>query len=90
MKLGLSDHDLNFTIRKQKIFRPSPKSIEYRSMRGFERDYYIADLSTIPWYSVNIYDEIDDIYEHWHHLFIKAVDQHLPFKRKCIRGDQLP
>ena len=90
MKLGLKDHDLIYTIWKQKIARTLPKFIEYRSMQGFEKDCYLADLSKIPWDSANIYDDIDDIYEHWHHLFIGVVDQHLPLKRKDIRGDQPP
>ena len=64
MKLGLSDHDLIYTIRKQKIARPPPKLIEYRSMKGFDKDCYVADLCKIPWDSAYIYDDIDDIYEH--------------------------
>ena len=59
-------------------------------IKGFEKDCYLSDLSKIPWDSAYIYDDIDDIYHHWHHLFIKVVDQHLPFKRKYIRGNQLP
>ena len=59
-------------------------------MKGFDEDCYVADLGKIPWDSAYIYDDIDDIYEHWHHLFINVVDQHLPFKKKYIRGDQLP
>ena len=92
MKLGLSDHDLIDTIRKQKIARPPPKLIEYRSMKGFDRDCYLAELiiSKMPWDSVHKYDDIDDIYKHWHHLYIELVDQHLPFEKKYIRGDQLP
>ena len=56
-------------------------------MKGFEKDCYLADLSNIPWDSAYIYDDIDDIHDHWHH---KVVDQHLPFKKKYIRVDQLP
>ena len=59
-------------------------------MKGFEKDCYLADLSNIPRDSAYIYDYIDDIHDHWHHLFINAVDQHLPFKKKYIEGDQLP
>ena len=66
------------------------KLFEYRSMKGFEKDCYLADLSNIPRDSAYIYDYIDDIHDHWHHLFINAVDQHLPFKKKYIEGDQLP
>ena len=70
MKVGLNDHDLIYTIRKQKIARPPPKVIEYRSMKGFDKDCYVADLGKIPWDSAYIYDDTDDIYEHWHRLFI--------------------
>ena len=66
------------------------KLFEYRSMKGFEKDCYLADLSNIPRDSAYIYDYIDDIHDHWHHLFINAVDQHLPIKKKYIEGDQLP
>ena len=60
-------------------------------MKGFKRDCYLADLSKIPSVSAYIYDDTDDIFEHWHHLFITVVDhEHLPFKKKYIRGDQLP
>lgn len=90
MKLGISDHDLIYTIRKQKIPRPQPKLIEYRSMKGFDAERYQADLGKIPWDSAYVYDDIDDICEHWYQLFINVVDQHLPFKKKYIRGDQLP
>ena len=59
-------------------------------MKGLEKDCYLADLSNIPWDSAYIYDDIDDIHDHWHHLFINAVDQHLPFIKKYIGGNQLP
>jgi len=59
-------------------------------MKGFEKDCYLADLSNIPWHSTYIYDDIDNIHDHWHHLFIKVVDQHLPIKKKYIGVDQLP
>ena len=80
MKLGPSDHDLIYTIRKQKAARPPPKLIEYQSMKEFERGRYLANLRKISWDTAYIYDGIDDIYEHWYHLFINVVDQHLPFK----------
>ena len=47
MKLGLSNHDLISAIRKQKTIRPQPKLIEYRSMKGFDNDRFLADLGKI-------------------------------------------
>ena len=59
-------------------------------MKGFEKDCYLADLSDIPWDSAYICDDTDDIHDHWHHIFIKVVDQRFPFKKKYIGDDQLP
>lgn len=59
-------------------------------MKGFNKDCYIADLGKIPWDSAYIYNDIDDIYEHWHHLFINVVDQHLPFKKKTSEAISCP
>ena len=55
MKLGLNDHDLIYTIRKQKIARPPPKLIEYTSMKGFDKYCYVADLCKIPWDSARLH-----------------------------------
>ena len=35
LHLGLSDHDLIFTVRKIKNSRPKPRLIEFRSMKNF-------------------------------------------------------
>ncbi|KAL9959888.1 hypothetical protein ACROYT_G033260 [Oculina patagonica] len=90
MKLGISDHDLIYTIRKQKIQRPPPKLIEYRSMKNLEREEYLDNLSKIAWDSAYVFDNVDDICEHWYQLLYDVVDQHMPHKKKFIRGDQLP
>lgn len=90
MKLGVSDHDLIYTIRKQKIQRPPPKLIEYRSMKNLDRDKYLDDLIKIPWDSAYIYDNVDDVCEHCYQLFTGVVDQHMPHKKTFVRGDQLP
>ena len=48
MKLCLSDHDLIYAIWKQKTTRPQPKLIEYRSVKGFDNERFLADLGKIP------------------------------------------
>ena len=68
MKLGLSYHDLIYAIRKQKTTRPQPKLIDYRSMKGFDNDRFLADLGKIPWNTAYIFDDIDDICEHWYSM----------------------
>ena len=79
MKLGISDHDLIYNIRKQKIQRPPPKHIQYRSMKYLERGI-----------QAYVYDNVDDICEQWYQLFNNVLNQHMPHKKKFIRGYQLP
>ena len=59
-------------------------------MKGFDNDRFLDYLGKIPWHTACIFDETDDICVHWYQLFIDAVDQRMPYKKKYIRGDQLP
>ena len=92
MKLGLGDHDLISSIRRQNTTRPQPKLVEYLSMKGFDNDRFLAlaDLGKLPWHTAYILDDIDDICEHSYQLFIDAVDQQMSYKKKYIQRDQLP
>ena len=47
-----------------------------------DRDKYLDELSKIPWDSAYIYDNVDDVCEHWYQLFTDVVDQHMPHKKK--------
>ena len=49
LQLGLNDHDLIFTVRKNKISRPKPRLIEFRSMKNFNLPDFLADLKRVPW-----------------------------------------
>ena len=90
LHLGLSDHDLIFTVRKNKNSRPKPRLIEFRSMKNFKLPDFLADLKRVPWSSAYTFDNADDVWAHWRALFKDVLDQHVPLKKKWIRGDQLP
>ena len=60
LQVGISDHDLIFVVRKQKLPRPKSRTIEFRSLNTF-----LSDLRNVPWDSAYIYDNIDDIWAHW-------------------------
>ena len=86
LHLGLSDHDLIFTVRKNKNLRPKPRLIEFRSMKNFS---LLADFKRVAWSSAHTFDNADDVWAHWRTLFKNALDQLVPVKKKWIRGDQL-
>lgn len=89
LHLGLSDHDLIFTVRKKKNLWSKPPLIEFRSMKNFKLPDFLAYLKGShglrPTHSITpmMYGLIG---EH----FSDFLDQQVPLKEKWIRGDQLP
>ena len=47
-------------------------------------------LKRVPWSSAYTFDNADDVWAHWRTRFKGVLDQHVPLKKKWIRGDQLP
>ena len=90
LDLGISDHDLIFTIRKNKLPRLTPRLIEYRSLKNLDETAFITDLKNVPWHSALIYDNADNVLHHWLKLYKEVLDKHAPQKKKKIRSDQLP
>ena len=90
LHMGLSDHDLIYAVRKNKLPRAKAREIEYRNMRQFDLEKFLNDLKTVPWSSAYIYDDVDDLWHHWAQLYTEVLDKHAPIKKKRVRGDQLP
>jgi len=90
LSLGVSDHDLVYVVRKNKLRRPSPHLIEYRSMKNFDQKKFLEDLNSVEWNVVYLNDNIDNVWEQWSTKYKEVLDQHAPVKKKWIRGDQLP
>ena len=49
LQLGLSDHDLVFVVRKNKLPRPKPRFIEYHNMKNFDNSEFLTELRNAPW-----------------------------------------
>lgn len=79
-----------FVVRKNKILRPKPRFVEYRSMKNFDHEKFLADLSEIPWGSAYCFSDVYDVWDHWSELFKDVLDRHAPIKKKWVRGNQLP
>ena len=73
LHLGVSDHDLIFAVRKNKIPRPKAREIEYRSMKNFDENKFLADLENVPWDSAYIYDDVNDLWDHWAKMYLRSV-----------------
>ena len=48
LHLGISDHDLIYVVRKQKLPKTKAKSIEFRSIKNLNHAAFKTDLGTIP------------------------------------------
>ena len=59
-------------------------------MQQFNDDDFQADLAAIPWDSTFVYDDIDDIWNHWSKLYKDTIDKHAPILKKRVRVKQLP
>ena len=59
-------------------------------MQRFNDDDFQADLTAVPWDSAFVYDDIDDVWNHWSKLYKDTIDKHAPILIKRVRVKQLP
>ena len=53
--------------------------IQYCDIRRFSEEQFKLTLEQIPWDTVFVFDEIDDMLESWENLFNEALDLHCPW-----------
>ena len=87
LKLGLSDHDLVYLVRRQRLPRPNAKTIEFRSTKNLDKNALVSDLKEIPWDSAYVFDNVNDTWNHWESLFDQVL---APKIRMKTRINQLP
>ena len=63
LHLGMSDHDVVYIIRKQRLPLSIVKAIESRSMTSFNLNAFsMSELSITPWDSSFVLDDINDVW----------------------------
>ena len=90
LHLGISDHDLVYIVRRQKLQKPKAKTIEFRSTKNLDVPAFLSDLSVTPWDSSYVFDHIDDVWPHWFNLYNQVLDKHAPILHTRVRNNQLP
>ena len=90
LHLGISDHDLVYIVRKQKLPKPKARTIEFRSLKNLDQAAFISDLKNIPWDSSYTFDNVDDVWPHWASLYKQVLDNHAPVQQIRLRNNQLP
>ena len=91
-KIGLSDHYPIFFTRKMHVQPPkmSHYTISYRSFKHFDELKFVEDLQSVPWDTIKLFDDTDDILEAWLDLFLQVVDKHVPLKQHRVRHKNQP
>ncbi|MEW8546816.1 MAG: reverse transcriptase family protein [Candidatus Thiodiazotropha sp.] len=91
-KIGLSDHYPIFFTRKMHVHPPKSNhfSISYRSFNNFDEAKFIEDLQSVPWDTIKLFDDTDDIMEAWLDLFLQVVDKHVPIKQHRVKHKTQP
>ena len=91
-KIGLSDHFPIFFTRKMHVQPPKKNhnTISYRSFKAFDETKFIEDLQSVPWDTIKLFDDTDDIMEAWLDLFLQVVDKHVPIKQHRVKHKNQP
>ena len=65
-------------------------TISYRSFKNFDESKFVEDLQSVPWDTIKLFDDTDDILEAWLDLFLQVVDKHVPLKQHRVRHKNQP
>ena len=91
-KIGLSDRFPIFCTRKMHVKPPKINhyTISYRSFKNFNEAKFIEELQSVPWDTIKLFDDTDDILEAWSDLFLQVVDNHVPIKQHRVKHKNQP
>ncbi len=56
-----------------------------RNFKNFDADDFLLNLEQCDWSSITGFDDVDDMYEKWKHLYKEICDEHCPFVTRRVR-----
>ena len=69
--------------RKAQYYRNSPRVIEMRHFKHFDKGKFLSDLNQLSWANnVDLYSDPNDMWREWKEMFLGCVDKHAPLKLK--------
>ena len=51
---------------------------------------FIEDLPSVPWDTINVIEDTDDVTKSWLYLFSQVVDKHVPIKQHRVKHKTQP
>lgn len=88
--LSISDHSLIYLIRKIHHIRQGPRTIEIRSLKGFNRENFLRDLEQKPWENVYCSEDPNEMWQTWKGLLMEAINAHAPLRSRRVKNRKLP
>ena len=78
---GISDfHHLTLASTRMHVPRSSLSKFQYRSMKHFNENEFLKDMSFIPFHVTNIFDDPNDSYWLFNELYTDILNKHAPLK----------
>ena len=65
-------------------------TIEYRSFKNFNRDYFRSDIASENWDVLDNFQDPNDMWREWKIKFLNVVDTHAPLRTKRVRSKRSP
>ena len=93
-EVGISDHYpvcCSWALKADKVFKKTQHTtIRYRSLKNFNRDAFLNDLSCVSFCGVYNQSDPDGALSEWYKLFLSVLDRHAPWREKRVKHAQLP
>ncbi len=86
--VGFADHCLVYCVTSYKSHVRSTQShriIQLRNYKNFNEQDFISDLELCDWISKEQYDDVDEAYSKWKHIFTEVRDKHCLLVSQRVR-----
>ena len=84
--MGISDHSMVFCILKLETIKPHPTHIHARSLKHYDPNQFVLDLSRLPFDMIFSVEDVEDKLHLFNQLFISTLNNHAPVKHITIKG----
>ena len=88
--LGLSDHNLIYTVMRLPYPNFSPRTVVRRHFKHYDPGLFSADIATVPFRVTHIFDDPEDVCWAWGKLLSDALDVHAPVNRSISKRQHVP
>ena len=93
-EVAISDHYpvcCNWALKTDTKFRKNKHTtIRYRSLKNFNKDAFLSDLSNASLNNVYNHTDPDAALAEWYSVFLSVLDRHAPFRTKRVKNVQFP